>query len=113
MQKNYFFALLFSLTFMISLQGFSQSIVNKAPIHQNIDGLSIYPNPVQSGKQYVYITSKNNLTKNIEIFNVLGKQIYSTQLTGKELNISTLNTGVYILKVTEKNVSESRKLVIM
>ena len=112
MKKNYLLTLLFALMFMITQQGFSQAIDKKAPVHQNIEGLTIYPNPVSNGKQYIYITSKKSLNKRIEIFNVLGKQIFKTNLIGKELNISKLNTGVYILKITEKNISETRKLVI-
>lgn len=112
MKKNYLFILLLMLTFTASQYGFAQNNVNKNPIKQNIEGLSIYPNPVNSGKTFIYLTSKRNLTKKIEFFNVLGKQIYATLLTGKELNISNLSKGVYILKITENNISETRKLVI-
>tara|TARA_R110002167_G_scaffold230458_1_gene435650 strand:+ start:18987 stop:19244 length:258 start_codon:yes stop_codon:yes gene_type:complete len=82
------------------------------PQQQAIEGLSIYPNPVSNGKLFVYITSKRSLTKTVAVYNVLGKQILTTILTGNELNISQLNTGVYILKITENNISETRKLVI-
>lgn len=112
MVKNYFYILLISLTLMISSNGFSQNSVNRNPIQQNIEELSIYPNPVTNGKIFIYITSKRNLTKKVEFFNVLGKQIFSTVLTGKELNISNLSKGVYILKITEDDISETRKLVI-
>jgi len=112
MKKNYILTTFFFLAFLITQQGFSQSKFNNAPTQQNIEGLSIYPNPVTEGRTYINITTKKNFSKNIEIYNVLGKQIYSTVLTGKELNISSLNTGVYILKITENNISETRKLVV-
>ena len=112
MKKNYILITFFFLAFLITHQGFSQSQFTDAPTQQNIDGLSIYPNPVTEGRTYINITTKKNFSKNIEIYNVLGKQIYSTVLTGKELNISSLNTGVYILKITENNISETRKLVV-
>lgn len=112
MEKKYFFILLFSLLFMISYQGFSQNSFNSLPYNQNIEDLSIYPNPVTNGKTHIFITSKQNLTKKVEIFNVLGKQVSSTVLSNKELNISNLSKGVYILKVTENDISETRKLVI-
>jgi hypothetical protein len=113
MQKNYFLVLIFSLAFLVCQQGQAQVDVNRDAVSQKIEGLSIYPNPVQNGKQYINITSKNNFIKKVEIYNVLGKQVYTTMLTGKELNISELSSGVYILKVTENKTSESRKLVIM
>lgn len=112
MKKNYILITFLALMFTITQQGFSQARVDNALVQENIEGLSIFPNPVNNGKQYINITSKRNLTKKVEIFNVLGKQIFSTVLVGKELNISKLGTGVYILKITEKAVSETRKLVI-
>ena len=112
MGKNYFFTLLFILMFFVTQNGFAQAGSSSLQAQQNIEGLSIYPNPVNNGKQYIYITSKNNFTKKIEIFDALGKQILSTALIGKELNISKLSTGVYILKITENSISETRKLVI-
>lgn len=112
MAKNYFFILLFSLTFMISQQGLSQSNVNRNPIQQGIEDLSIYPNPVTNGKIFIYITSKRNLTKKVDFYNVLGKRVFSTTITGKELNIANLSKGVYIMKITENDISETRKLVI-
>ena len=112
MKKNYLFILFLTLAFTVTQHGFSQSNANKNSIQQNIEGLSIYPNPVNSGKTFIYLTSKRNLTKKIEFFNVLGKRVYSTILTGKELNISNLSKGVYILKITENAISETRKLVI-
>jgi hypothetical protein len=82
------------------------------PQQEHIEGLSIYPNPVSNGRLFVNITTSKNLSKKVEIFNVLGKQIYAIDLYGKELNISQLSTGVYILKITENNISVTRKLVI-
>jgi hypothetical protein len=112
MKKKYFIFLFFALIFFITQKGFAQISVNTDGVAQNIEDLSIYPNPVTNGKVFIYISSKQNLTKKVDFFDVLGKQIYSTQLTGKELNISTLSKGVYILKITENNISETRKLVI-
>lgn len=112
MQKNYIVTALFVFMSMISQQGFSQGFNDNMPSHENIEGLSVFPNPVQNGKQFIYITSKQNLTKRVEIFNVLGKQVFSNILVGKELNISRLSSGVYVLRITENKISETRKLVI-
>lgn len=113
MNKNYFLILLFSLILMISYKGFSQNgFEADLTLKQNIQDLSIYPNPVTNGKIYIYITSKRNLTKKVEFFNVLGKQIFSTVITSKEINVSNLSKGVYILRITENHITETRKLVI-
>lgn len=112
MKKKYFLTLFFALAFFTAFSGFGQNSVSNNSIPQNIENLSIYPNPVSNGKTFIYITSKLNLTKSIEFYDVLGKLIFSTVLTGKELNISNLSKGVYVLKITESNISETRKLVI-
>ncbi|RKE98501.1 putative secreted protein (Por secretion system target) [Ichthyenterobacterium magnum] len=95
--------------------GFSQTkdssfTIASSTNSSNIEGLSIFPNPVTNGK--LYITTKNNLTKDIEIFDVLGKKVFTASLFDKELNISKLTSGVYILKIKENNITATRKLVI-
>lgn len=111
MTKNYI--LTFFLFFLLLLipKGHAQDIAYNAG-EGKIENLSIYPNPVNSNRQFIYITSKLNMSKKIEFFNAIGKKIYATDLTGKELNISKLSTGVYFLKITENNITETRKLVV-
>ena len=110
--KNYFFILflIFGLGFGVS--GHAQTVPSKtsASPSEGIIDLSIYPNPVSNGK--IYITTKQNLTKDVQIYDVLGKNILSTSLFGKELNISKLTPGIYVLKIKEGNHSATRKLVV-
>ena len=80
-----------------------------------VDNLSsgqfaIYPNPATNG--YVNITSKINGPKNITIFDVLGSQVLKSILNGERLDISTLNSGVYILKIEQGKVATTKKLII-
>ena len=110
MRKNYVFILILFLFVAITSKSFAQD--SSISTGKSIEGLAVYPNPVTNGKTFVYITSNNKFIKQIDIFNVLGKLVFSTRLTGKELNISALNKGVYVLKITENSISETRKLVI-
>ncbi|WP_298494199.1 T9SS type A sorting domain-containing protein [uncultured Algibacter sp.] len=112
MKKIYFLLLLVTLTCFTNQFMVAQSYANNPSTKTNIEGLSIYPNPVNSERPIINIASKLSLVKQIEIFDVLGKQVFNTILYSKELNISSLRKGVYILKITENNVSESRKLII-
>jgi len=75
-----------------------------------ISGLSIYPNPVTGSK--VYITSDANSTKEIEVYNVLGKKVLIARLTGRELDVSELTPGIYIVKIKEGEEQATRKLVV-
>ncbi len=75
-----------------------------------INGFSLYPNPVTDG--VLTINTLNNADKKIQIFDILGKQVLSTNLKGRELNVSKLNSGIYILKILEEGKMATRKLVI-
>ena len=101
MTKKHFYIVLFLLTSAVS---FSQD--NK----QQGEGLGFYPNPVNSGK--IYITSKTNLDKEVAIFDVLGKKILQTVTSSKEVNISSISPGVYLIKITEGEVTATRKLIV-
>ncbi|MDA9295064.1 T9SS type A sorting domain-containing protein [bacterium] len=76
-----------------------------------IEGFSLYPNPVSNGK--FSISTGENLIKNIELFDVNGKMVLSRSVKNKEsINISNLNSGIYILKVEENSKNATRKLII-
>lgn len=80
-------------------------------IRQNaIDGLKVYPNPVTNGN--LYITSDNNVSKTVAVYDVLGKQVIKTTVTDQAVNVSNLKGGVYIVKITEDGKTATRKLVI-
>lgn len=71
---------------------------------------AIYPNPAASG--YINITSNMEGLKNISIYNILGKQVLKTILNVERLDISDLNSGVYILKIEQGKSTSTTKLVI-
>lgn len=77
----------------------------------NIEGFAVYPNPVNNGE--FSIRSLNNVSKQVQIFDMLGKQVYINQIEENEnVHVSNLNSGIYILKVLEEGKTATRKLVI-
>lgn len=95
MNKIYFiFILLFSFTVF----------------SQNGDTLGFYPNPVSNGK--ISITSKSNLEKDIVITDVLGKVVLSKKISNREIDISSLREGVYLIKIKEGETSVTKKLIV-
>ncbi|WP_269221631.1 MULTISPECIES: T9SS type A sorting domain-containing protein [Flavobacterium] len=111
MTKNYFYiTLLLAIFFITSASAQENKQQPKTQENASIEGLNLYPNPVTNGK--VYITSKNDLEKEIIIFDVLGKKVLQTVLSSKELNVSNLSPGVYIIKIIEEGATSSRKLII-
>ncbi|MCK8520897.1 T9SS type A sorting domain-containing protein [Aquimarina sp. D1M17] len=77
---------------------------------QKIEGLRVYPNPATG--DILYITSYLQLTKTVQIYTVLGKKVMYKVLIGKELDISNLNPGVYVIKITEGKNQDTQKLII-
>jgi len=110
MTKNYFYIILFFLSFAATNVVAQDSKSASKSQESYIDGLSFYPNPVTNGK--VYISSKLNADKQIAIFDVLGKKVLQTLLTSKELNVASLSPGVYIIKIEEGDATATRKLIV-
>lgn len=111
MTKNYFYiATLLVFFFTLSLSAQETKQQSKLQETTNIEGLSLYPNPVSNGK--VYISSKNELDKEIIIFDVLGKKVLQTIINSKELSVSNLTSGVYIIKINEGAATATRKLIV-
>ena len=108
MTKNYFYIALLICLFSLGVSAQE----NKQPRVQDtsIDGLSFYPNPVSNGK--IYITSKSSLEKEVTIFDVLGKKMFQADVNSRELNISSLSPGVYIIKIREGEATATRKLIV-
>jgi len=112
MAKNYFY-IIFLLAFFLTVTTASAQDSKQSPKTQemtSIEGLSLYPNPVTNGK--VFISTKNDLEKEIIVFDILGKKVLQAHIASRELNVSELPPGVYIIKINEQNASATRKLII-
>ena len=81
----------------------------------------IYPNPVRSDKKINIVFDVNKVNKNenkIEIYNLSGQKVLATSITNslgfynKEINLSSLNSGIYMLKFTSGNYQKTKKIVI-
>ncbi|HEX9151091.1 MAG TPA: T9SS type A sorting domain-containing protein [Flavobacterium sp.] len=111
MAKNYFYiTILLVFFFSMSLSAQENKQQPRTQETASIEGLSLYPNPVSNGK--VYISSKNDSDKEIIIFDVLGKKVLQTMISSRELNVSNLTSGVYIIKINENDASATRKLIV-
>ena len=80
--------------------------------NNSIQGFAAYPNPITNN--IFTITSNSNSKKELTIFNVLGKRVLSSSFYGvkSDVNVSTISSGIYILKVTEDGKTSTKKLVI-
>lgn len=112
MTKKYFYTIFFFL-FLCSASLSAQETKTSANGRMQetaIEGLNFYPNPVSNGK--IFITSKSTSNKEIAIYDVLGKKVLQAVMTSKELNVSSLSPGVYIIKIKEGEATATRKLIV-
>lgn len=80
--------------------------------NNSIEGFAAYPNPVTN--KVFTVKSNSADTKEISIFNVLGKKVLSKSLSGfqSDVDVSEISDGLYILKVKEGIKMSTSKLVI-
>lgn len=66
----------------------------------NNSDLSFYPNPV---KDVLNLNSKSPI-QNVSVYNLVGQKVISNaNLTNNQINVSSLNSGVYVFRVTLQN----------
>ena len=110
MIKNYFYIITFLFCFFSLNLSAQENKTNSKNQSSTIDDISFYPNPVSNGK--IYITSKFSDDRDISIFDVLDKKVFQATQNTKELNISSISSGVYIIKIREGEATLTRKLII-
>ncbi|MFK7748506.1 MAG: T9SS type A sorting domain-containing protein [Kordia sp.] len=74
---------------------------------------SLYPNPL-NGATSLTIQGLTNRNTSVVIYDMLGKEVVNTSVTNNTLNVSSLNTGIYLVKILEDNSSKStvKKLIV-
>ena len=81
-----------------------------SPISLALDSVSnesfkLYPNPVED---YLYIQSSDTTIKNIDIYNMLGKRIY-TSSSENRLDMSSYSAGIYFVKINNSTFKIVKK----
>ncbi len=76
----------------------------------NINGLTMYPNPVSGDT--LNFTSTANAAMSVQIFDLLGKEVLKSNVVNNTVNVAKLTAGVYVVKITEEGKTATRKLVI-
>ena len=87
-----------------------QSVADRDEININV-----YPIPAGNILKY-YIDRRNNgSTETLSLYNVYGEQVFQQDIKSKiegEINVSDLPSGIYLLKVTGRNIRSTAKIVI-
>ena len=73
-------------------------------------GIAIYPNPVNNG--FVTIKSQLSGELNVDLYDIMGRNIQSTQMGTGTLDVRSVKAGIYLLKVSNDEVAHTAKLII-
>lgn len=72
---------------------------------------NLYPNPAKDG--FVNILTQDGASFNVEVFDISGKRVINQSADDSNiLNISDLQSGTYLVKLTEGNRSITKKLIV-
>lgn len=69
--------------------------------------LTIHPNPVSDN---IYIKSKTPV-KSVKVYNILGKEFSSSLSNGNTIDVSSLSSGLYILKLYSETSEQTFKIL--
>lgn len=74
------------------------------------DLVIIYPNPVNDG--FIYIVSEENTQKILQIYDASGRRVIDKSVETEPIDISSFQSGVYIVKITINGNVITRKLIV-
>ncbi len=75
-----------------------------------LNNVKIYPNPAQNEIQ---ISNVNGVSSELRIFNILGKQVlFKSEIADKTIDISSLNPGVYMVRLIVDGKLKTQRLII-
>ena len=76
------------------MQYFRNDLINSVENLSEVD-LDVYPNPVSN----ILNIDTNNEIDNIQVFNLLGQKVFSSENVTPQLNLSSLNKGMYSIRI--------------
>ena len=73
------------------------------------NSVKMYPNPA---KGVVNFTAASNAVLDIAVYDMLGKEVLRANAVQSQLNISSLNPGMYFVNMTQGSTVSTKKLVV-
>ncbi|MDC1539744.1 T9SS type A sorting domain-containing protein [Flavobacteriaceae bacterium] len=96
-----------ALVYVDNVYYYKQATAGVEDISAN--AVKMYPNPANG---VVNFSTASNDALTVSVFDVLGKQVMDAQNVQSQLNISSLNPGMYFVKMTQGASSATKKLVV-
>ena len=88
---------------------FDSNCVLSVDDFEDLNSLSIYPNPVQNKLNFE--NPQQISLESVEVFDMTGKKVKSFSSFGDSINIESLEQGVYFIKVMTENRTKTFKIM--
>ena len=72
----------------------------------SLDEIAIYPNPAND---YIYLTTDKNAA--VRLYDISGRLVKTQNYTANGINISDLNTGIYLAEITIAGTKSIQKII--
>ncbi len=96
------------------MTGFTINVIDPATVGLEDkvleSSLSLYPNPASDKAKLSWDASLN--VQNIEVFSISGQKLIDFQPSGNTAEISGLESGAYLVRVSSKTASKTLRLII-
>ena len=94
----------------------TEMVIDYVRIYQNVldtdsftkKDVIVYPNP---GSETIFIQSQEQIIS-LQLFDMQGRQVYSSSENTQSINVNAFNKGIYILKVEGEKGFISKKLIV-
>ena len=90
-------------------QTFNGTLSDNQTLSSNFN-IGLYPNPTSLG--FVNISTNKPGFISAEVYDILGKVVISSTVINGRLNLSELKAGMYVIKITQNNLTNTKKLII-
>src|SRR5690606_5836193 len=82
-----------------------------------VNEISVLPNPSQSGMIQVKYNFKEAMDIKLEVVDVTGRKVFETKFNSlksgsKQVDLSNVNNGVYVIKFIAEGVAVGKKIII-
>jgi len=94
-------------TFMLDKMYFKSSLTGLSENNIN-ENISLSPNPVYDILNLNFV---GNRVKQIDIFDITGKKVYSTPFSVNNIDVSTFTNGVYFVRINANNKLHNFKII--
>ncbi|PXY44922.1 T9SS type A sorting domain-containing protein [Flavobacterium hydrophilum] len=93
--------------YLIKLKG-NEVVLSNEDFNKENKSFSLWPNPV---KNTLNINSLNETNYSVKIYDLLGRLIYTKENANSSIDVSSFNSGLYLIKVKAESGETSQKFI--